>query len=103
MVNGAGAVNCRRIIHHLPVDLHRPAQRLLFLYRDGKGELGGEVPASTRLSRLPTGFASAHFHLAAGLLARITRSSVWYAPLVLLLLLDARTGADLRGLSSLGW
>ena len=76
MVNSAGAVNCQRIIHHLPVDLHRPAQRLLYLCRDGKGELGGEVPASARLGRPLTEFASAHFHLATDLLAGVTRPSV---------------------------
>ena len=103
MVNGAGAVNCRRIIRHLPVDLHRPAQRLLYLYRDGKVEMGREVPTTVRPDRLPTGFASAHFLLTTGLLARVTRPSAWSAPLVLLLFLGARIGAGLQGLSSLDW
>ena len=95
MVNGVGAVNCQRIIHHLPVDLRRPAQRLLYLCRDGKVEIGGEVPATARPGRLPTGFASSHFLLATGLLIRVTRPSTWSAPLVLVLFLGARIGADL--------
>ena len=36
----------RRIIHRLPVDLHRPAQRLLYLCWDGHEEMGGEVPVT---------------------------------------------------------
>ena len=43
-VNGSEAVNCRRIIHHLPIDLHRPAQRLLYLCWDGQEEWAGRLP-----------------------------------------------------------
>ena len=71
-----GSGDYQRIIHHLPVDLHHPAQRFLYLCQDGKGELGGEVPASARLGWPPTEFVSAHFHLTTGLLARVTRPSV---------------------------
>ena len=76
MVNGAGAVNCRRIIHHLPVALHHLVQRLLYLFRDRKVEIGGEVPATAQPNRPLIGFASAHFLLTTGLLAHVTRPSV---------------------------
>ena len=72
-VNGAGAVNCRRIIHHLPVDLHRQAHRLLYLYWYGQEEIGGEVPVIAQPDQLPTGFACAHFLLAADSPVRVVR------------------------------
>ena len=65
--------------------------------------MGGEVPTTARPDRLPTGFASAHFLLATGLLAHVTRPSSWSALLVLLLFLCTRTGVDLQGLSSMDW
>ena len=102
-VNGAGAVKCRRIIYHLQVDLHRSAQRLLYLCWDGKEEMGGEVPATARPDRLPTKFANANFLLATGLLFRVTRPSAWSVPLILLPFLGARRGADLQGLGLLDW
>ena len=57
--------------------------------------MGGEVPATAWPGRLPTGFANAHFLHATSLLVRVTRPSAWSAPLVLLLFLGARIGADL--------
>ena len=101
MVNGAGAGNCRRIAHHPSVDRYRPAQRLLCLCRDGKEEMGGEVLASARPGRPPTGFVGAHFLPATGSPICATRPSTWPAPLVLLPSLGARGGTDLQGLSSL--
>ena len=65
--------------------------------------MGEEVPATTRPGRLPIRFTSAHFLLAIGLLARVTRPSAWSALLILLLFLGAKTGVDLQGLSSLDW
>ena len=65
--------------------------------------MGGKVPTTTRPSRLPIGFAGAHFLLATGLLVRVTRPSAWSAPLVLLLLLGVKIGADLQGLGLLDW
>ena len=65
--------------------------------------MGGEVPATARPDRLPTGFASAHFLLATGLLVRVTQPYAWSAPLVLLLFLGTRIGADLQGLGLLDW
>ena len=102
-VNGAGAVNCRRIIHRLRVDLHRPAQRLLYLCWDGKEEMGREVPATARPDRPPTEFASADFLPTTGSLVRATRPSAWSVPLVLLPFLVVRRGADLQGLGLLDW
>ena len=100
-VNGAGVVSCRRIIHRLPVDLHRLAQRLLYLCWDGQEEMGGEVPATARSGRLPIGFAGAHFLPAAGSSVRLVRPPAWPALLVLLPSLSARGGTGLQGLSSL--
>ena len=94
-VNDAGAVNCRRIIHHLQVDLHRPAQRLLYLCWEGKEERGGEVPSTTRPGQLPTEFENSDFLLATGSLVRVTRPSAWSVPLVWLPFLGARREADL--------
>ena len=102
-VNGAGVVNCRRIIHHRRTDLHRSAQRLLYLCFDGKEEMGGEVPATARPCRLPTEFASADFLLATGSLIRVTWPSSWSVPLSLLPFLVARRGDDLQGLGLLDW
>ena len=101
--NGAGVVNCWRIIHHLWVDLHRSAQRLLYLYWDGKEEIGGEVPTAARPARLPTEFANADFLLATGSLVLVTQPSSWSVPLVWLPFLGARRGADLQGLGLLDW
>ena len=70
--NGAGMVNCQRIIHHLQVDLHPPASRLVYPCWDGKVEMNEEVPETDRLDRLPAGFASAHFPPSAGSLAHVT-------------------------------
>ena len=94
MVNGTGVGNCRRIAHHPSVDQHRPAQRPLYLGRDGKEVTGGEVPAITRPSRLPTGFTGAYFPLTTGLPVLAIRPSAWPAPLILLPSLCARGGAD---------
>ena len=101
MVNSAGARNCWRIARHPLVDRYRLAQRPLYLCRDGKEEMGGEVPAITQPGRTPTEFAGAHFPPATGSPVRAIRSSVWPAPLVLLPSLDARGGTGLQGLSSL--
>ena len=98
-----GAVNCQRIIHHLRVDLHRSAQRLLYLCWDGKEEMGREVPVFARPCRLPTEFANTDFVLATGSLARVTWPSAWSVPLVLLPFLSAKRGADLQGLGLLDW
>ena len=103
MVNGVGAGNCRRIIHHLPADQYHPAQRLLYLCRDGKEKKGGEVPATARPCRLPTGFTNAHFLLTTGSPVRVTRPFAWPSPLVLLPFLGARGGDDLQGLGLLDW
>ena len=103
MVNGAGGGNCWRIVHHPPIDLHRPAQRPLFLCWDRKEGAGGEVPAIARPDRLPTGFAGAHFPLIIGSPVRAIRPPIWPAPLALLPSLCARGGADLQGLGSLDW
>ena len=98
-MNGAGAVNCPRIIHHLPVDLHRQAQQLLYLCWYGQEEMGGEVPM---IARPPIGFAGAHFLPAVDSPVRIVRPPAWPALLVLLPALGTRGGTGLRGLSSLG-
>ena len=73
------------------------------LCREGKEETGGEVPATGRPGRLPTGFTSAHFLLATGSPVRVTRPSAWPAPLVLLPFLGAKGGVDLQGLGLLDW
>ena len=75
MVNGAGGGNCRRIAHHLLVDRYRPEQRPLFLCRDGKEEMGGEVLAIAWLGLPPTGFAGAHFLLTTSSPVRAVRPS----------------------------
>ena len=49
---------------------------------------------------LPTVLAGARFLLATDSSARAVQPSVWPAPLVLLPVLDARGGTDLRGLGS---
>ena len=103
MVNGAGAGNCRRMTHHPPEDQHRPAQRPLYLCRDGKEEMGWEVLATARPGRLLTGFTGAHFLLATNSPVRVIQPSVWPAPLVLLPFLCAKGGVDLQGLSLLDW
>ena len=103
MVNGTGVGKCRRIIHHPPIDQHRPAQRLLYLCRDGKEETGGEVPVTARPGQLPIGFASAHFLLVTGSPVRVTRPFSWPAPLVLLPFLGVKGGSDLLGLGLLDW
>ena len=53
-----------------------------------------------RPGRLPTVLAGARFLLATDLFVRAAQPSVWPAPLVLLPVLDARGGTDLRGLGS---
>ena len=103
MVNGARAGNCRRIIHHPLVDQHRPAQRLLYLFRDGKEEMGREVPATARLGRLQPRFASTHFLLTTDSPVRVTRPSAWPGPLVLRPFLGIKGGADLQGLGLRDW
>ena len=105
-MNSAGVGNCWRIAHHPLVDRYRPAQRPLSLCLDGKEEMdgeeeiNGEVLASARPGRPPTGFAGAHFLPATGSLVHATRPSAWPA-LILLPSLGIRGGADLQGLSSL--
>ena len=101
-MNGAGAVNCRRIIHHLPVDLHRQAQQLLYLCWYEQEEMGGEVPMIARPGRPLTRFAGANFLPTVDSPVRIVRPHAWPALLVLLPALGARAGTGLRGLSLLG-
>ena len=84
MVNGAGAGSYRRIAHHRPVDLYRPAQRPLCLCRDGKEEMGGEVLVIARPDWPPTRFTDARFLPATGSPVRAVRPPAWPAPLVLL-------------------
>ena len=95
MVDDAGAGNCRRIAHHLPIDRYRPTQRPIFLWRDGKEEMGGEVPAIARPDRPLSGFACAHFPPTTSSPVRSTRSSACPAPLVLLPYLGAIGGIGL--------
>ena len=68
-----------------------------------EGGNGWKVPATAQPSRLLTGFASAHFLLATGLLICVTRLFSWSAPLVLLLFLGAKIGVDIQGLGLLDW
>ena len=101
MLNGAGAGNCRRIARHPSVGRCRPAQRPLCLCRDGKEEMGGEVPTIARPGRPPTGFAGSHFPPAIGSPVHAIRPSAGLAPFVLFPSLGARGGIGLQGLGSL--
>ena len=101
MVNGVGVGNCQRIARHPSVGRCRPAQLPLCIYRDGKEEMGGEVPAIVRPGRRPTGFACAYFPPATGSLVRAIWPSARPAPLVLLPSLGARGETSLQGLGSL--
>ena len=53
-----------------------------------------------RPDRLPAMLAGARFLLATDSSVRAVQPSVWLAPLVLLLVLEAKGGTDLRGLGS---
>ena len=101
MMNVAGEGNCLRIIHYLPVDRYRSAQRPLCPCLDGKEEMGGEALAIARPGRLPTMFVGARFLPAIGSPVRVVRPPVWPALLFLLPTLGARGGIGLRGPSSL--
>ena len=63
--------------------------------------MDGEVLASARLGRPPSGFAGAHFLPTTGSPIRAIQPSTWPAPLILLPSLGARGGTDLQGLSLL--
>ena len=101
MVNGAGAGNFRRIARHPLVGRCRSAQQPLCLCRDGKEEIGGQVPSIALPGRPPIGFASARFPHAISSPVCAIRPSAGPAPLVLLPSLGARGGTGLQGLASL--
>ena len=63
---------------------------------DGVEEMDGEVLASARLGRPPTGFAGVHFLPATSSHVRAIRSSAWPAPS-----LGAGGGTNPQGLSLL--
>ena len=97
MENGAKAGNCRRIARHPPVGRCRQKQRPLCLCRDGKQDMGGEVPAIFRSNQPPTGFVGAHFLPATDSPIHAIRPSAGPAPLVLLPSLVASGGTGLQG------
>ena len=101
MVNGVGAGNCWRTVHHPPVDRCCPAQRALCLCQDGKEGMGGEVPTVARPGRPPTGFAGANFLPATGSPICAIRPSAGPAPFVLLPSLGTKEGTGLQGPGSL--
>ena len=59
--------------------------------------MGEEALAKARPGWLPTMLAGACFLLATDSSVREVQPSIWPAPLVLLPVLDARGGTDLRG------
>ena len=101
MENGAKAGNCRRIARHPPVGRCHPAQQPLCLCRDGKRDVGGEVPVIALSDQPPTGFVGAHFPPTTDSPIRAVRLSVGPAPIVLLPSLVASGGTGLQGLGSL--
>ena len=101
MENCAGAGNCQRIARHPPVGRCRPAQRPLCLCRDGKQEMGGEVPMIAQPGRPPTRFVGAYFPPATGSPVHVIRPFAGPAPLVFLPSLSASGGIGLQGLGLL--
>ena len=69
----------------------------LCLCQDGEGERGEEALVTARPGWLPAELAGARFHLVIDSSVRGVHPSVLPAPLVLLPVLDAKGGTDLRG------